>query len=167
MNDAHIRRAGPWTLHEKLGRGGNATVWQATRSDADAPVVLKLINAKKVEKEPYQRFVREIGFLRDHQAITGLLPLLDAYLPDNPTKDDQPWLAMPIAMPIAQALTGKPLAEVVAAVAAFADTLSRLQNRGTGRSSEVVPETSLFDVLEAKRGGGAEILPRFLGYVLA
>ncbi len=127
MNDPQIRQAGPWTLHEQLGEGGNGTVWRATRSDGNAPVALKLINARKVEKERYQRFVREIGFLRDHQATSGLLPLLDAHLPDHPSKEDRPWLAMPIATPIAKALARKSLAEVVGAVAAIADTLSRLQ----------------------------------------
>jgi len=90
-------------------------------------VALKLINSKKVEREPYQRFVREIEFLRSHQEVPGLLPLLDANLPDLPGRDDQPWLAMPIATPITNALEGRPLADVVAAVAVIADTLARLQ----------------------------------------
>jgi serine/threonine protein kinase len=68
MNDAHIRLAGPWTLHAPLGHGGNATVWRATRSGADNPIALKLISANKVHRERCQRFVREIGFLRDNQA---------------------------------------------------------------------------------------------------
>ena len=71
--------------------------------------------------------MREIEFLRSYQNVLGLLPLLDAYLPDQPDKADQPWLAMPIATPIAKALEGKPLADVVAAVAAIAGTLIRLQ----------------------------------------
>lgn len=32
---------------------------------------LKVINTTKVEREPYQRFVREIGFLREHQEVAG------------------------------------------------------------------------------------------------
>lgn len=122
---------GPWTLHERMGRGGNATVWRATRQGSASPVALKLITTTKVEKEPYRRFIREIEFLRQHQAIAGVLPLLDAHLPDEPSKADPPWLAMPIAVPISNALDGKPLADVVAAVAAIAETLARLQ-RETG-----------------------------------
>ena len=90
-------------------------------------VALKIINVTKVEREPYRRFVREIQFLRDHQTVPGLLPLLDAHLPDRPRRTDQPWLAMPIARPIAAALEGKPLADIVRSVAAIADTLARLQ----------------------------------------
>ena len=127
MSDRQRQTVGPWTLHERIGRGGNATVWKATRSDAGPEVALKIINVTKVEREPYQRFVREIEFLREHQTVPGILPLVDAHLPSQPTRTDQPWLAMPIAIPIAQALANRPLADVVGAVAAIADTLGRLQ----------------------------------------
>jgi serine/threonine protein kinase len=90
-------------------------------------VALKVINANKVEREPYKRFKREIEFLRDHATVEGLLPLTDAYLPDMPSKGDQPWLAMPVATPIRKALEGKPLGDVVTAVSVVAATLWRLQ----------------------------------------
>jgi serine/threonine protein kinase len=127
MAGAPRQRVGPWTLDEQLGRGGNASVFVAVRDGDDAPVALKVINTRKVEREPYQRFVREIGFLREHQDIAGLLHLVDAHLPDEPSKADQPWLAMPIATPIAEAVRGRPLADVLEAAAAIADTLWRLQ----------------------------------------
>ena len=127
MTDGHVKQVGPWTLEKRLGRGGNATVWEATRSGHEGSVALKIINVNNVEREPYQRFVREIGFLREHQTVSGILPLLDAHLPEEPTKKDQPWLAMPIATPIGTALAGRPLVDVVGAVAAVADTLWRLQ----------------------------------------
>jgi serine/threonine protein kinase len=136
---------GPWTLHESLGHGGNASVWKATRSAAEPAVALKLINSKKVEREPYRRFVREIEFLRSHQDVPGLLPLLDAYLPDQPGKDDQPWLAMPIAAPITDALEGRPLADVVAAVAVIANTLARLQ-RNFGIAHRDVKPGNLYEL---------------------
>jgi serine/threonine protein kinase len=41
---------GPWMLHEKLGVGGNATVWRASHEDGEV-VALKLIN--KAQHEPY------------------------------------------------------------------------------------------------------------------
>lgn len=127
VNDSQRQTVGPWTLGDRLGRGGNASVWRATRPGSAAVVALKLINTTKVEREPYQRFVREIEFLRDHQDIPGLLPLLGAHLPDQPDKTNQPWLAMPIATPIATALEGRPLADVVGAIAAIAYTLAQLQ----------------------------------------
>ena len=139
MTESPGQTVGPWTLHETLGRGGNATVWKATRTESETPVALKLINTTKVEKEPYQRFVREIGFLRDHQAVPGVLPLLNAHLPDQPTKSDQPWLAMPVAVPISAALDGKPLTEVVSAMAAIADTLARLQRDSNIAHRDIKP----------------------------
>ena len=116
---------GPWALHEKLGSGGNATVWKASRDNGDL-VALKVVNTHKAGREPYRRFVREIEFLRSLDSPDGVLPLLDAHLPENPTKDDRPWLAMPIARPIAEALEGQPLEAVVAALAEIAGTLARL-----------------------------------------
>lgn len=101
-------------------------MWAATRAGTTDPIALKLINTTNVEREAYQRFVREIHFLRQHQNVTGLLPLIDAHLPNQPSRDDQPWLAMPIARPIAAALEGRPLLDVVQAVASIADTLARL-----------------------------------------
>jgi hypothetical protein len=108
-------------------------------------MALKIIKATKVEREPYQRFVREIDFLGDHQDIPELLPLLDAHLPDQPDKTDQPWLAMPIATPIVQALEGKPLNVVVAAVAAIADTLARLQ-RDSGIAHRDIKPGNLYEL---------------------
>jgi serine/threonine protein kinase len=53
VDNGQKKTVGPWTLHERLGSGGNASVWRATRadSDGDKDVALKVINAKKVERE--------------------------------------------------------------------------------------------------------------------
>jgi serine/threonine protein kinase len=125
-SDDPQRRVGPWTLEGRLGEGGNATVWLARRPESSEPAAVKVINTRRVDREPYQRFVREINFLREHGTIEGLLPLVDAYLPEEPTRADPPWLAMPVAVPLQQALANRPLADVVAAVATIADTLWRL-----------------------------------------
>ena len=118
---------GPWTLGDRLGRGGNAQVWSATRVSSDSTVALKVINVTQIDREPYRRFIREIRFLQEHPGFPGVLPLLDAYLPDQPSRRDQPWLAMPIATPIVDAVEGKSLVDVVGAVATIADTLARLE----------------------------------------
>lgn len=120
------RQVGPWTLHDKIGEGGNAIVWEATRVADDERRALKLIKAKKTEKEPYRRFVREIETLRSLGDYAGVLPVIDAYLPESPAKTDQPWLAMPIATPLSTALVDAPLDTVVEAVAQIAETLAGL-----------------------------------------
>jgi hypothetical protein len=71
--------------------------------------------------------VREIEFLRSLEDTTGVLPILDAHLPDAPSRNDRPWLAMPIATPIDDALGSSGLDIVVGAMAQIARTLSRLR----------------------------------------
>jgi serine/threonine protein kinase len=117
-------KVGPWEIGRKLGSGGNAEVYEATGL-ADRHVALKLIYQRNATGESYRRFVREIEFLRSLDDTDGILPLLDAYLPPEPTKD-RPWLAMPIAVPIRDALQERPLSEVVAGLASVAKTLARL-----------------------------------------
>lgn len=118
---------GPWTLVEELGRGGNAVVWRATRGDQEGERAVKVINATKAHKEPYQRFIAEIEFLRSLGEPSGVLPLIDAYLPKTPSSQDRPWLAMPIATPITEALTEAELETAVEAVLTIARTLERLK----------------------------------------
>jgi serine/threonine protein kinase len=89
-------------------------------------VALKVLQSSKVGKESYRRFVREIEFLRSKEGLEGILPLLDANLPAQPTKDDPAWLSMPIATPISEALDGKALEEVIEAVSRIAATLAVL-----------------------------------------
>jgi serine/threonine protein kinase len=122
---------GPWTPREKLGAGGNATVWRASR-DGGEDVALKVINTTRTQREPYRRFVQEIEFLRGLGDFPGVLPLLDAHLPQRPSGTDRAWLAMPIATPIANALAEAPLETIVGALAEIAETLARLAERGVG-----------------------------------
>jgi serine/threonine protein kinase len=122
---------GPWTLREKLGAGGNATVWRAAR-DGGEDAALKVINTTKAQREPYRRFVQEIEFLRQLGDFPGVLPLLDAHLPQRPSSTDRAWLAMPIATPIANALTEARPETIVAALAEIAETLARLAEQGVG-----------------------------------
>lgn len=132
-------QVGPWSLLKILGQGGNATVWEATRSGYDSPVALKVINATKVANESYVRFVREVHFLREHGTGPGVLPFLDAHLPDEPSRVDRAWLAMPIATPIATALDGRSLGDVIDAVASIALTLFRLQSDSNVAHRDIKP----------------------------
>src|SRR5919198_2218918 len=106
----------PWTLRERLGTGGNATVWRASRNGGE-DVALKLISTTRAQREPYRRFVQEIEFLRQLGHFPGVLPLLDAHLPQRPGSTDRAWLAMPISTPIDNALAEASLESIVAALA--------------------------------------------------
>lgn len=92
-------RIGPWVLHERLGQGGMATVWRATRADAlpAREVALKVpLSTAAGRRFPErsaerldQRFAREQNILArlEHPHIARLYDAgVDA--------DGTPWLAM-------------------------------------------------------------------------
>ena len=64
--------------------------------------------------------MRQIG---DHPNI---MPLLDAHLPEAPSKARPAWLAMPIAAPLAESVSQSGLREVVTAIAEIANALADL-----------------------------------------
>lgn len=119
-------------LRREIGSGGNADVWEAADPNGGL-VALKVLRTLKPSREGYQRFQREV---REHAQLThdrfaGVLPLLDHHLPDEPGTENRAWLAMPIAVELTKALGSRPpLEQVVAALAAIADTLARLHARG-------------------------------------
>jgi serine/threonine protein kinase len=113
-----------------LAKGGNACVYEARRGEADDLVALKVLNARRPTSEPYLRFRREVETLRKLGNIPGVLPLLDAHLPEEPTDADPAWLAMPVATPIAVVLSGRSLVEVVQGIAVIARTLASLAELG-------------------------------------
>jgi len=113
-------KIGQLRLVRYLGSGGNAEVWAADRADGDE-VALKILNQTKPDSDAYKRFCREIATLRQLGSRSGILPLIDAHLPERPGKDNPAWLTMPIATPILAALADEPrLPVVVNAVATVA-----------------------------------------------
>jgi serine/threonine protein kinase len=118
---------GPWRLEgEPLGIGGNATVRRGRHVDSGQLAAVKVLKTKKITSEPYIRFVREIETLRKIGPTRGVLPIIDSYLPIHPSRDDRPWLVMPVATSITEALMRKPLPEVVQAVHGIALALADL-----------------------------------------
>ena len=75
---------GKWELVDPLGKGGTAEVWRAT--DGESIVALKILNQRRTESEPYQRFRQEIETLRQIGGHPSIMPLLDAHLPEAPSK---------------------------------------------------------------------------------
>ena len=120
-----MRTFGRWRCLEELGAGGNGIVWRAVSEDSTEEVALKVVKSKKPDAEPYQRFVREITFLRQLGNYEGVLPVIDAHLPESPGAE-RPWLTMPIATPITVALADASLDTVVQAAQVIATTLARL-----------------------------------------
>jgi hypothetical protein len=58
------KRRSRYVLEEKLGEGGMAEVWRATRADLDRPVALKILRAG-ADEQLTERFVREVKTTAD------------------------------------------------------------------------------------------------------
>lgn len=119
-----------WEIEEPpLGEGGNAHVYRARRATDLEPLALKVQDSRRGER--YDRFRDEVAFLDARRSYPGILPLIDAYAPPSLAAGARGWLAMPIAIPVGRALGVEPsLDRVLAAVAAFARTLSALADEG-------------------------------------
>ena len=111
-------------LVEPLGKGGNAEVWRAIRGNKE--IALKILHQHRTESEPYQRFRQEIETMRQIGDHPNIMPLLDAHLPEAPSKARPAWLEMPIAAPLAESASQSGLREVVSAVAEMANALADL-----------------------------------------
>jgi Protein kinase domain len=121
------KELGPWRLDVQLGRGGNGTVWRAEHVESGQIAALKEIHTRKADREPYRRFVTEIRTLQELGEFPGILPLIDAHVPEEPETKDKPWLCMPVADPLAGALADADYPILVGAVASIAETLAALQ----------------------------------------
>jgi serine/threonine protein kinase len=114
MSDKMERQAGTtvdgWKLDELLGAGGNGEVWKASRDGVQAAVkFLKSAFAVPGNKR-FARFRDEARMQRQLPARhPGVLPLLDSYIPDEPSPGLPVWLAAPIAVPVTIALKECPL----------------------------------------------------------
>src|SRR2546422_5276397 len=116
-----------WLLEEFLGRGGNAEVWLASRGDTEH-VALKILNQSNPRSEPYRRFRDEVSVLQRIGDHHGVLPLIDALIPDRPTNSRPAWLAMPRAEPLKERLGEEgDIRQIVSAIQSIAGTLTDLE----------------------------------------
>jgi protein kinase-like protein len=111
-------------LREPLGHGGNAEVWIAVAGGREAAV--KVLLRRNPESEPYRRFRDEVEFLKSEHAKTGVLPLIEAFVPQQLATSERAFLVTPIATGVRNALGRKPFKPVVEAVLAYATTLDYL-----------------------------------------
>ena len=121
---------GRWTLvgREKLGSGGNGTVWEVRTDGGPNRYAVKTLNSSNAYYG--SRFAAEVKFLTEHPG-DGVLPLIDSHLATG-TRDIS-WFVMPCATPLLVALGEQPGHEaVIEAVATYAETLARLAAEGIG-----------------------------------
>jgi serine/threonine protein kinase len=132
------QRVDQWTLIEEIGEGGNGSVWRA-QSDKGELVALKICKSRT--GYGLNRFVQEVEFQRRIGVERGLLPLLDARLPERPTSGAPAWLATPIAITIRDALGKLPtLHSAISAVAAIGGALSKLHSEHDASHRDVKPD---------------------------
>lgn len=110
----------------RLGRGGNGEVWLASNPCGESAALKILTKPKQVA---YARFRDEIEVMRRSTHIAGILPVLDAELPDDFTAV-RSWYAMPVAQPLADYLERRSAVEAAKAIASVADTVAALHAQG-------------------------------------
>lgn len=132
------QQVGSWTVQRRIGKGGNGEVYEV-KDESGRSAALKILQSPHADSVPYQRFRREIDTLRSLGDLKGVLPLLDAHLPEEPNRRDRAWYVMPLAEPLADALRGRQVAEVVAAIATLAEVLVGLHADGIGHR-DIKPE---------------------------
>ena len=127
-----------WARVARIGEGGNGVVYRAKKEGREC--ALKVLKTVRIETEAYKRFIGEVTVLRQLSEDPGVLPILEAHLPDQPHKRDKAWLSMPIAIPMKVALGMRPrIDSVVGAIAGVAETLARLSRRGIAHR-DIKPE---------------------------
>jgi serine/threonine protein kinase len=132
---------GNWILDFRLGKGGNGDVWSVRGADSrDATVAIKVLT--KSNSAAIIRFRGEVEVLRQHADVSGLLPVLDCYLPDDTTAESLAWYLMPRAKPLMKALNRDPRV-IVGAVTKVARTLAILHGRGVSHR-DVKPDNLLY-----------------------
>jgi serine/threonine-protein kinase len=91
------RTIGPYRLVEKIGEGGQGTVWRAFRGEGGEAVAVKVLRLSHPKKRA--RFVQEINI---HSALSAakapnVMPLLDHNVDETANNGVQGYLVMPLA----------------------------------------------------------------------
>lgn len=120
---------GRWTVVGFLDEGGNGEVYEVAGPDGER-AALKVLRTRKADSVPFKRFVREVDTVRALSERSGIMPLLDVWVPGRSDSRERPWYVMPLAVPLEQVLAGGPVHEVVMAVESVAQTLAALHAQG-------------------------------------
>lgn len=140
-NSSEILRRG-WVLGEKLGEGGNGTVYSAKRGAVVAAIkILKKSHWSNPQR--ISRFKDEIEAMKRCEQIPGVIPVLDSWVPPNPQKKDPPWFAMALATPLETVLPSTSnLSVVIELVRDIAAILAKMH--AIGVSHRDVKPSNLF-----------------------
>lgn len=119
---------GPWKIIERIGEGGNGTVYRVEKSGTIAALkVLK--TSKREDVVAYQRFSAEINTIKSNADIAGLIPIIDSYLPRIHNSRAEPWYVMPIADQIKPHQKNKSAKKVIKEFIPLLETFVQLHDR--------------------------------------
>jgi len=114
-----------YQMNRRLGSGGNGDVYRAKKDGVEGALKLLKPGSRGARTD---RFRDEIEALRKCSDIPGVIRVLDASTGDTP--EQQPWLVMGLAIPIAKQLGSSPsLHAVVEAMHDIAVVLEALHSR--------------------------------------
>lgn len=116
---------GRFKLDRWLGSGGNATVWLGEAEQGE-PAAIKVLRPNRLGEEPLARFRDEVRILKSLVGCPGVVPLIQAHLPETPSPTDLPWHATPLAEPLHTLLDKMSFPEAIAAMTVIAGVLAGL-----------------------------------------
>jgi len=137
-----------WTYDSRksLGSGGNGDVFRAEKDGKVGALKLLKINPKKLKSRGTQkrvdRFHDEVDALKRCADIPGVIPVFEADTAPKP--DQQPWVVMGLAIPLAKQLGKSPsLRDVVQAFHEISMVLETMHERGFSHR-DIKPENLFY-----------------------
>ena len=139
------RKINGWTLSSKLGSGGNGEVWRC-RNDKKEEFAIKFFKFGRFSAS-YMRFRDEVMFMEKYQHISGILPVIEKYLPSKNTKNVDKaiplYYVMPLAKPIDRELQLYPLEKKIEVIKMLLDMLVELHQNDIAHR-DIKPANILF-----------------------
>ncbi len=137
-----------WTYDSRksLGSGGNGDVFRAEKDGKVGALKLLKINPKKLKSRGTQkrvdRFHDEVDALKKCADIPGVIPVFEADTVPKP--EQQPWVVMGLAIPLAKQLGKSPsLRDVVQAFHDISMVLETMHERGFSHR-DIKPENLFY-----------------------
>lgn len=112
-----------WLINSRLGTGGNACVYKASKSGVGDGAFKQFY---KTNKKALERFKSEILAMEVLEGVDGVLPLLDKFVPRSHKGSNRIWLVMPVASPLRDVVSASDYIEVLEAVKSIATTVGHM-----------------------------------------
>ena len=94
-----------WKIVREIGKGGNGTVYEVKDKSGKKYALKELTKVKN--NKSYQRFKDEVEVLGHLKDKSGIVNIIDSYLPSKVVPGDMPFYVMPIGQPLVEFLKGK------------------------------------------------------------